>query len=128
MNFEEYQKRAGALAEYPDVYVFEEGCNEDGKESDHQYNLSRYVYPALGLVGEAGEVAEKIKKIVRNNNGKYDEDKKNEIKKELGDVLWYIQQLCTEFGLSMDHVAWTNISKLEDRKERNVIKGEGDNR
>ena len=119
MDFDEYQNRAGALAEYPEIYV---------KDKNGEMIRADYIYPTLGLCGESGEVAEKIKKIVRNDEGVIFSGKQDEVKKELGDVLWYLQQLATEFKLDLEDVAVGNIEKLEDRKERNVIKSEGDNR
>jgi len=109
MNFEEYQKKSRKTAIYPD-----KGNN--------------FVYPVLGLVGESGEVAEKIKKVIRDHNGVFNEKQKQEIKKELGDVLWYITQIATELGLSLDEIAVFNIKKLESRKKRNKLHGNGDNR
>lgn len=87
-----------------------------------------YVYPTLGLVGESGEIAEKIKKVLRDNGGVVDEKAKTEIAKELGDVLWYVSQLSTEIGLSLEDIVASNIDKLASRKERGVIHGDGDNR
>ncbi len=109
MNFEEYQKKSRVTAKYPDA----------GKN---------YIYPTLGLTGEAGEVAEKIKKVLRDKGGKIDEETREAIKKELGDVLWYVSQLASELELSLDDVAKTNIEKLLSRLERNVLTGSGDNR
>ena len=109
MTFEEYQHLSRKTALYPNV-----GEN--------------FVYPTLGLAGEAGEVAEKVKKILRDENGKVSDEKKEEIKKELGDVLWYIAQIATEMNLSLDDIASGNIKKLYDRLERDQIKGDGDNR
>lgn len=109
MTFEEYQKVSRTTAMYPNA----------GKN---------FIYPVLGLCGEAGEVAEKIKKIIRDHGGSISEEKKQEIKKELGDVLWYIAQLSTELGFSFDEVASENIQKLLSRKERNQLHGDGDNR
>lgn len=80
-------------------------------------------YLALGLMGEAGEVAEKIKKKLRD--GKFDEV---ETAKELGDVLWYLTRLARALNSSLEEVAITNYDKLYDRMQRNVIKGSGDNR
>lgn len=82
------------------------------------------VYPALGLAGEAGEVAEKVKKSIRGD-GQLDAD---EVAKELGDVLWYIANLASDIGISLDTIAEKNLEKLKSRKERQVIKGSGDNR
>ncbi len=109
MDFETYQKQSRKTAMYPD-----EGNN--------------FVYPTLGLVGESGEVAEKIKKVLRDKNGLVDENTKMEIKKELGDVLWYLSQLATELNLSLDDIANDNLQKLFSRMERDKIHGEGDNR
>jgi NTP pyrophosphatase (non-canonical NTP hydrolase) len=109
MNFEEYQKKSRKTALYPGV-----GNN--------------FVYPVLGLCGEAGEVSEKVKKIIRDDGGEVLPEKKKEITKELGDVLWYVAQLATEFGLSLDDIAKENIEKLYSRLERGKISGSGDNR
>ena len=84
------------------------------------------VYPTLGLVNEAGEVAGKIKKIFRDKEGVIAEDDRAALKDELGDVLWYLTQICTELDLSLEEVAEQNITKLFDRLERGVIGGEGD--
>ncbi len=109
MTFEEYQKLSRKTAIYP---------NKD----------NNFVYPTLGLAGESGEVAEKIKKILRDNKGVADDSRKQELQKELGDVLWYVSQLATELGLSLDEIASLNIDKLYSRFDRNKISGEGDNR
>ena len=89
---------------------------------------SNFIYPVLGLCGESGEIAEKIKKVIRDEGGIVSEHKKEEIKKELGDVLWYISQIATELRLSLDAIAKANIEKLQSRLERNKISGSGDNR
>lgn len=86
------------------------------------------VYPTLGLANEAGEVAGKIKKIFRDKGGKITEEDRQALKYELGDVLWYLTQICTELGLSLEEVAATNLEKLFSRLERGQIRGEGDNR
>ena len=109
MRFREYQQAARRTAIYPDR----------GK------NIA---YPALGLAGEAGEVAEKVKKVIRDNGGVVDAATRAALKKELGDVFWYIAALCDEVGLDMEDVAQSNISKLQDRQQRNVLHGSGDNR
>lgn len=109
MNFEEYQKKSKETAIYPNV-----GNN--------------FVYPTLGLAGESGEIAEKVKKIIRDKNGLLDEEAKTELSKELGDILWYVAQLSTEFGLSLDDIANQNIEKLKSRQDRGVLHGQGDNR
>lgn len=84
----------------------------------------RIVYPTLGLVGEAGEVAEKVKKMIRKD-GELD---LKATAKELGDVLWYIANLANDLGYSLEDVAQMNIMKLTSRQERGVIKGNGDDR
>ena len=109
MTFNDYQEKAGTTASYPNI-----GDN--------------YIYPTLGLAGESGEVAEKIKKVIRDNNGIIDQEKKEEIAKELGDVLWYLAQLSTELKLDFNYVAEKNLEKLKSRQERNRLHGDGDNR
>lgn len=109
MTFGEYQKLSRKTAIYP---------NKD----------NNFVYPTLGLVGEAGEVAEKIKKILRDNNGVVDEARKQELLKELGDVLWYLTQITSELGLSLEQIASLNIKKLNSRHKRGRISGNGDDR
>ena len=86
------------------------------------------IYPTLGLVGEAGEVADKVKKILRDKKGVFDKDSKDAIKFELGDVLWYISQLSSELGYELEEVANANLVKLKSRKSRGKIQGSGDNR
>ncbi len=86
------------------------------------------IYPTLGLTNEAGEVAGKIKKIFRDKNGVIGEAERAALKGELGDVLWYLSQVCTELDLSLDEVAEANIEKLYSRLERGKIGGDGDNR
>jgi NTP pyrophosphatase (non-canonical NTP hydrolase) len=109
MTFEEYQKESRKTAIYPNA-----GSN--------------FVYPTLGLAGEAGEVAEKIKKVIRDDNGIVSEEKKQEIKKELGDVFWYVAQIATELDLNLDDVARANLEKLFSRMDREKLNGSGDNR
>lgn len=83
-------------------------------------------YPALGLAGEAGEVANKIKKMMRDDLKK--EELRDIISKEIGDCMWYIAALCTEFDLQLSDVLAENLNKLYDRKDRGVLQGSGDNR
>lgn len=109
MNFDKYQRKAVGTAIYPN-------------QGDNLY------YPALGLAGEAGEVCDKIKKIMRDSGGVPTKDQKLEILKELGDVLWYVANLCEELDYDMWYAAHVNIEKLESRKERGVLGGSGDNR
>ena len=98
MDFRDYQKLSRKTAIYP----------QKGKN---------FIYPTLGLAGEAGEVAEKIKKVLRDNQGIIDQPRKEEIAKELGDVLWYLAQIATELGLSLEEVAKDNLKLSSRQKE-----------
>jgi NTP pyrophosphatase (non-canonical NTP hydrolase) len=86
------------------------------------------VYPTLGLANEAGEVAGKVKKIFRDRGGTVSEADREALKQELGDVLWYLAQICTELDLTLSEVASTNLTKLLSRLERGQLYGDGDNR
>ena len=86
------------------------------------------IYPTLGLVNEAGEFAGKVKKIFRDQGGVMTSSDERALKAELGDVLWYLTQLCTELGLTLEEVASANLEKLKSRQERGVIGGSGDER
>lgn len=86
------------------------------------------VYPTLGLANEAGEVAGKVKKIFRDRAGVISDADREALKQELGDVLWYLAQICTELDLSLQEVAEANLVKLFSRLERNTIRGDGDTR
>jgi NTP pyrophosphatase (non-canonical NTP hydrolase) len=109
MNFTDYQTRSRKTAGYPAI--------------GHPV-----IYPALGLVNEAGEVAGKIKKVFRDKGGEISAETREALKAELGDVLWYLAQVATELDLSLEEIAEHNISKLYDRLDRGMIRGEGDNR
>jgi len=109
MDFDNYQIEARKTAIYP---------NKD----------KNFIYPTLGLVGESGEVAEKIKKILRDKNGNFDDESKLALKKELGDVLWYLSNLCVELDFSLSDVAKANLDKLNLRLSKGKISGSGDNR
>ncbi len=85
-------------------------------------------YPALGLAGEAGEVAEHAKKAIRDDGGAVSEERRSAMAKELGDVLWYVAQLASELGLDLDEVAQVNLDKLLSRQRRGVLSGSGDER
>ncbi len=110
MDFKHYQEEARQFAIYKD----------------------KVTYPALGLASEAGEVCGKIKKVLRDTEGihtlihKY--DRVQEIKAELGDVLWYIANLASDLEIPLEHIAEENIVKLQDRRNRDKIQGSGDNR
>jgi NTP pyrophosphatase (non-canonical NTP hydrolase) len=109
MNFTEYQTQSRKTAKYPAI--------------GHPV-----IYPTLGLTNEAGEVAGKIKKIFRDKDGVIGADERAALKGELGDVLWYLAQVCTELDLSLEDVAGHNLEKLFSRLERGKIGGDGDNR
>jgi NTP pyrophosphatase (non-canonical NTP hydrolase) len=86
------------------------------------------IYPTLGLTGEAGEVANKVKKIIRDGSDSTNEKLVSEIKSEIGDCLWYIAVLANDFNIKLSDIASTNIEKLALRKQNNTIHGSGDNR
>ena len=92
------------------------------------------IYPALGLASEAGEVLGKIKKMIRDNDVRFDgkkrltEAQREDIAYELGDVLWYVAALSRDIDYSLNDVAVMNLWKLEERKARNALKGSGDKR
>lgn len=109
MTFNEYQLKARETAGFPD-------------------EEKRFIYATLGMMGEAGEVSEKIKKIWRDKGKIVGDQDREDIKKELGDVLWYMSQLALELGIDFDDVATGNIEKTQSRWKRNVIHGAGDNR
>ncbi len=92
-------------------------------------NVGRnYIYPTLGLLGEAGEIANKLKKVQRDSAGVLTQEHKEALKAELGDVLWYVSVLAFELGYSLAGVAAANLAKLADRAARGTISGSGDNR
>jgi NTP pyrophosphatase (non-canonical NTP hydrolase) len=109
MKANEYQDRALETAIYPN-----RGTN--------------FTYPALGLAGEAGEVADKLKKVIRDNDGILTDAVRDAVASELGDVLWYVSVLASEINYSLDEIMAKNLAKLNSRKERGVISGSGDNR
>lgn len=86
------------------------------------------IYPTLGLNGEAGEVAEKVKKVLRDKHGVFDEEIKYDMAREIGDIIWYCNALARDIGYSLEEIMDMNIIKLESRKLRGVISGSGDNR
>ena len=86
------------------------------------------IYPTLGLTGEAGEVANKVKKIIRDGSNKNDDRMVSEIKSEIGDCLWYIAVLASDFNIKLSDIASTNLEKLANRKKNNTIHGSGDTR
>lgn len=86
------------------------------------------IYPTLGLTGEAGEVADKVKKVIRDANEEFSAERRHQIALELGDVLWYAAALAHDLGYTLDEVAQMNIDKLASRQQRDKIHGSGDER
>lgn len=109
MDFSDFQIRSRETAAYPQA-----GDN--------------LLYPTLGLCGEAGEVAEKVKKMIRDDDGVLSDERRAALSMELGDVLWYVAQLATEAGLDLGLVAAANLDKLLSRQRRGVLQGSGDDR
>lgn len=108
-DFDKYQKQCNKTAVYPKI----------GKN---------FIYPTIGLVGEAGEIANKVKKVIRDDNSKLNKINKEELAYELGDIMWYVAQLSTELNIKLSKVAEMNIEKLKTRKEKNTLHGSGDHR
>ena len=112
------------------------------EQTEHEMTMNEYqslaletavypqpiIYPTLGLTGEAGEVADKVKKVLRDNNSQFTDDKKLEIAKEIGDVLWYCATLSHDLGYTLEEIASMNYEKLHSRQERGKLHGSGDNR
>jgi NTP pyrophosphatase (non-canonical NTP hydrolase) len=109
MDLNDYQQSALATAIYPN-----RGAN--------------FAYPALGLAGEAGEVADKLKKVIRDNDGVLTDPVRDAVAKELGDVMWYVAVLAAELDYDLGTIAQNNLDKLASRQERGVLTGSGDNR
>lgn len=110
MNFDDYQKKALTT-----VLTTEDAFKD----------LLHWV---LGINGESGEIAEKVKKIIRDKNGQVSEQDKQDLAKEIGDVLWYLAVFADQLGVSLDDIARQNLEKLQSRKQRGVLGGSGDNR
>jgi NTP pyrophosphatase (non-canonical NTP hydrolase) len=108
VELSEYQRRSRRTAEYP--------------------REAWLAYPALGLAGEAGEVAEHAKKAIRDDGGQVSNERRAKMAKELGDVLWYVAQIASELGLELEEIAQTNLDKLLSRQHRGVLSGSGDER
>jgi NTP pyrophosphatase (non-canonical NTP hydrolase) len=110
MDMDEYQKLAARTGAVPDGTVLQ------------LYDLG------LGIAGEAGEVAEKLKKSIRDDGAQITDERKESLKKEIGDVLWYLSQLSRALGFLFSEVAQVNIDKLWERHQKGLIRGSGDNR
>ena len=108
MDFTKYQQTAVETAIYPDTH--------------------RILYPALGMAGEAGEVANKVKKIIRDGTENLPEDWKDQLASEIGDVLWYCAALSNDIGIPLSLIAAQNRDKLLARKQKGTLQGSGDTR
>lgn len=108
MTLNEYQEKALSTAIYSDNY--------------------KIIYPTLGLTGEAGEVSDKVKKVLRDKDSNFDEETNKQIALELGDVMWYCATLANDLGYTLDDICQMNYDKLQSRKNRDAIHGNGDNR
>jgi NTP pyrophosphatase (non-canonical NTP hydrolase) len=108
VELSEYQRRSRRTAQYP--------------------REAWLTYPALGLAGEAGEIAEHVKRIIRDDAGVISDRRRAALAAELGDVLWYVAGLASELGLDLDQIADANLEKLLSRQRRGVLSGSGDER
>jgi NTP pyrophosphatase (non-canonical NTP hydrolase) len=108
VEFSEYQRLSRRTAAYP--------------------REAWLAYPALGLAGEAGEIAEHVKKVIRDDGGTISDERRAAMAKELGDVLWYLAGLASELELDLDQIAEENLEKLLSRQRRGVLSGSGDDR
>jgi len=148
LTFDDYQEMTDATAIYPRVYTEDQVKNMIkrfvGREvqssaeitdslleqylDEFETPFNRLVYPVLGLVGEAGEIANKLKKVARDGGGQMEAALGYDLADEDGDVLWYVARIARELKFSLGVVADDNINKLFSRKERGVLGGSGDNR
>ena len=120
MEFNEYQKLA--IETDLDAEFLGEVMEK------HTLNTVAFLDKALGVAGEAGEFADKVKKIMRDKKGSFDDNDRNAIIKELGDVLWYVAVVSLDLGVPMSELAELNIEKLQSRARRNTLTGSGDDR
>lgn len=135
MTFDDYQKKTHTTALFKEqIWKKLEPIAEHNSRPADTLKKLREIEKLLSLsylsngLGESGEVQGKVKKIIRDDDGELKQEKIDTIIGELGDQLWYISEMCTELGVSLDDVAEENIAKLASRKERGVIQGSGDNR
>lgn len=124
MDLNHYQKESQKTAVYPTKIPQIEVWSEDAND----YTSSALLYPVLGLAGEAGEIVEKVKKIIRDKAGYVDGEMRQKLLQESGDVLWYLARVVEELGETLEYVAALNLAKLRDRQERKVLHGAGDSR
>lgn len=149
-DMDEYQSLAASTAIFPRVYTehqvknmlvlaymrvgpLDQDITEVERWADFDLDaaeteFNRLVYPVLGLVGEAGEIANKLKKVARDDRGLWEPDKTQDYEGELGDVQWYVAAIATSLKSKLGDIAANNINKLFSRKARGVLGGSGDNR
>ena len=108
MNISEYEEKAQATAIYPDSH--------------------KITYPALGMAGEAGEVANKVKKLIRDGKDEMPDDWREQLASEIGDVMWYCAALARDLDVSLTTIMAANLDKLKARQERGTLGGSGDKR
>jgi NTP pyrophosphatase (non-canonical NTP hydrolase) len=112
-----------------DFYEYEENCHHTDVGTSAQDSMSPgWLYYVLGIAGESGELCEKVKKLFRDKGGVVDDEFKEMLIKESGDVLWYLTRLADQFGIRLEDIAIANSKKLLDRMRRGVIHGDGDDR
>lgn len=142
MDFKTYQREAHSKSFYPDLKKlvvdrlqtsgfivsidWKKMSLEDMK--DWMGITNNIYFPALGLCGEVGEFCNKLKKVMRDSNGEVDSRFLKVASKELGDILWYLSELTSVLGLDLDDIAKQNIDKIQSRKDRGTLAGQGDNR
>lgn len=120
MNFDEYQKQASTT---------DLGFENMGEVMRMKsYNVPEFLDKVLGLVGESGEFADKIKKIMRDKRGAFTDEERKAALMELGDVLWYVAEISLYLDMPMSELAKMNLEKLASRKKRGTLVGAGDNR
>lgn len=126
ITFDEYQQGAASTAIYPKRIII---LPNDWKEGDPVPDpVPNVYYSALGASGETGEVANNIKKIMRDSGGVITDEVRGKVRKELGDELWYVSEQANVFGIKLSEIAQENLDKLRSRQERGVLQGSGDNR
>ena len=125
---DEYQRLAHSFAFYTKPAIVEESNLHGSFKTAQVKATCDFVYPCLGLAEETGELNGKFAKIIRDKRGIMSEEDITAISKEIGDCLWMIAEICTVLNLTMSEVMIQNIQKLEDRRNRNVLSGSGDNR
>lgn len=135
----EYRQAVKTAASYAAIRQFESDYSYMNQMTLNEYQEkalvtkaygagNEIIYPTLGLSGESGEVADKVKKVLRDNNGEFTDEIKLEIAKELSDTCWYIAALANDLGYTLEEICVINLEKLKSRQERGVISGSGDNR